>query len=52
MFGFLLTRRHFGSLRKLVQGQMSLRDLLANWAAVLKLPLVYIGLAGLLAWVR
>ena len=44
MFGFLY-RATFGSLRKLVQGQMSLRDLLANWAAVLKLPLVYIGLA-------
>jgi hypothetical protein len=34
MFGFLY-RATFGSLRKLVQGQMSLRDLLANWAAVL-----------------
>ena len=44
MFGFLY-RATFGSLHKLVRGQIPLRDLLANWAVVLKLPLVYIGLA-------
>jgi hypothetical protein len=43
-FGFLF-RATFGSLRRLVLGQMPLRDLLVNWAAVVKLPLVYLGLA-------
>jgi peptidoglycan/xylan/chitin deacetylase (PgdA/CDA1 family) len=42
--GFLY-RATFGSVRKLVRGQIPLRDLLANWAAVLKLPLVYMGVA-------
>jgi len=44
MFGFLY-RATYGSLHKLVRGQIPLGDLLANWAAVLKLPLIYIGLA-------
>lgn len=44
LFGFLF-RATFGSLRKLTLGQMPMRDLLVNWAAVLKLPLVYLGLA-------
>ncbi|MGA8223973.1 MAG: hypothetical protein WB780_20155 [Candidatus Acidiferrales bacterium] len=44
VFGFLY-RVIFGSLRKLVRGQMSMQDLIRNWAAALKLPLVYLGLA-------
>ena len=44
MFGFLY-RAIFGSLRKLIRGQMSIQGLLTNWAAALKLPFVYLGLA-------
>jgi peptidoglycan/xylan/chitin deacetylase (PgdA/CDA1 family) len=44
MFGFLY-RAVFGSLRKLIRGQMSFRDLLSNWAAALKLPFIHLGLA-------
>lgn len=44
MFGFLY-RAIFGSLRNLIRGRMSLQDLLTNWAAALKLPFVYLGLA-------
>jgi hypothetical protein len=44
MFGFLY-RAVFGSLRKLVRGQISVQDLLTNWAAALKLPFVHMGLA-------
>lgn len=42
--GFL-TRAVVGSLVKALKGQMSLRTLLRNWAAALKLPLVQLGLA-------
>jgi peptidoglycan/xylan/chitin deacetylase (PgdA/CDA1 family) len=44
IFGFLY-RAIFGSLRKVVSGRMSVRDLFRNWAAALKLPFVYLGLA-------
>ncbi len=44
MFGFLY-RAVFGSLRRFIRGQMSLQDLLRNWAAALKLPFVHLGLA-------
>jgi peptidoglycan/xylan/chitin deacetylase (PgdA/CDA1 family) len=44
MFGFLY-RAIFGSLRKVIFGKMTIQGLLANWAAVLKLPFVYLGLA-------
>jgi hypothetical protein len=44
MFGFLY-RAVFGSLRHLMCGRIPVRDLLRNWAAVLKLPFVYLGLA-------
>jgi len=44
MFGFLY-RALFGSVRKLIRGQMPLQNLLANWVAVLKLPLISLGLA-------
>ena len=44
MFGFLY-RAVFGSLGNLFRGRMPVRNLLANWAAVLKLPFVYMGLA-------
>ena len=44
MFGFLY-RAIFGSLRRLLRGQISFRDLLTNWMAVLKLPFVHLGLA-------
>jgi peptidoglycan/xylan/chitin deacetylase (PgdA/CDA1 family) len=40
-----LYRATFGSVRKLVQGRISVRDLIRNWAAVSKLPFVYLGLA-------
>jgi hypothetical protein len=43
-FGFLY-RAIFDSLRKLIRGRMSIRDLLRNWAAAVKLPLVHLGLA-------
>jgi len=44
VFGFLY-RALFGSLRNLVRGRISLRILLTNWAAALKLPLVHLGVA-------
>ena len=40
--GFLL-RASFGSLRGLISGHRSLRQLLRNWTALLSLPLVYFG---------
>src|SRR5271156_929448 len=43
MFGFLY-RAVFGSAQKLIRGQMSFGDLLANWAAALKLPFIHLGL--------
>lgn len=44
MFGFLY-RAVFQSLFKLVTRQMSVRELLVNWIAALKLPFVYLGVA-------
>jgi hypothetical protein len=44
MLGFIY-RAIFGSLIGLVQGRISVGDLLANWGAVAKLPLVHLGLA-------
>lgn len=44
MFGFLY-RAVFGSLRNLIRGRMSVRDLITNWAATLKLPFIHMGLA-------
>src|SRR5713226_2994155 len=44
ILGFLY-RAVFGSLRKLIRGRISVRDLVRNCAAALKLPFVYLGLA-------
>jgi hypothetical protein len=44
MFGFLY-RATFGSLRSVIRGRMSLRNMFKNWAAALKLPFVHSGLA-------
>jgi hypothetical protein len=44
MFGFLY-RALLGSLFKVFRGRAPWRSLLTNWAAALKLPLVYLGLA-------
>ncbi len=44
MFGFLY-RAIFGSLGKTLTRRMPVRHLLANWAAVAKVPFVYLGLA-------
>jgi len=44
MLGFLY-RALFGSLQNLVCGRISLRTLLTNWAAALKLPFVHLGIA-------
>jgi len=44
VFGFFY-RAVLGSLRKLIQGRLSVRDLARNWTAALKLPFVYLGLA-------
>lgn len=44
MFGFLY-RATLGSVNRLARGRLSTRDLLRNWLAALKLPLVYLGLA-------
>jgi hypothetical protein len=44
MFGFLY-RAVFGSLGNVLQGRIPVRNLLTNWAAVLKLPFVYMGFA-------
>jgi len=43
-FGFIY-RALVGSFFKLIRGRLPIEDLLANWAAALKLPLVYLGLA-------
>jgi hypothetical protein len=45
MFGFLY-RAVFGSLIKLIRGRIQAKDLLTNWLAAFKLPLVYIGFAN------
>ena len=44
MFGFLY-RAVFGSVRNLALRCMSVRNLVRNWLAALKLPFVYMGLA-------
>jgi hypothetical protein len=44
MFGFLY-RAIFGSLGRVFTRRMPVRHLLANWAAVVKVPFMYIGLA-------
>ena len=44
MFGFLY-RAVFGSLSNLIRGRISVRGLITNWAATLKLPFVHMGLA-------
>jgi len=44
MVGFLW-RAIFGSLRNVLRGRMSLRDLATNWAAALNLPFVHLGVA-------
>ncbi len=43
-FGFLF-RAVFSSLHNLLRGRLSFRSLVMNWAAVLKLPFVHLGLA-------
>jgi hypothetical protein len=43
MFGFLY-RAIFGSLRNFIRGRLPFGGVLKNWAAVLKLPFVYLGL--------
>ena len=45
MFGFLY-RAIFGSLGKLIRGRIQAKDLLTNWLAAFKLPLVYMGFAN------
>lgn len=45
IFGFL-HRAVFGSLRHLILGRITVRHLLKNWAAVLKLPFVFAGFAN------
>ncbi len=42
--GFLC-RAVFGSFRNLMRGRITIRDLVTNWGAALKLPLVHLGLA-------
>ncbi len=44
MFGFLY-RAVFGSLLDVIRGRMPVGDLVKNWMAVVKLPLVHLGLA-------
>ena len=44
VLGFLY-RATFGSLRDFLRGRIPVRNLLTNWAAALKLPFVYLGLA-------
>ncbi|HEY6945938.1 MAG TPA: hypothetical protein VI431_12420 [Candidatus Acidoferrum sp.] len=44
VFGFLY-RAAFVSLWKFFQGQMPIGDVLRNWAAITKLPFVYLGFA-------
>jgi hypothetical protein len=43
MFGFLY-RATFGSLRSVIRGRISVRDMFKNWTAALKLPFVHFGL--------
>jgi peptidoglycan/xylan/chitin deacetylase (PgdA/CDA1 family) len=43
VFGFLY-RATFGSLRSVIRGRMSVRDMFKDWTAALKLPLVHFGL--------
>jgi hypothetical protein len=43
MFGFLY-RATVGSLRSVIRGRTSVRDMFKNWAAALKLPFVHFGL--------
>ena len=45
VFGFLY-RAIFGSLSNFFRGRIPVRNLLTNWAAVLKLPFVYMGFAN------
>jgi hypothetical protein len=45
MFGFLY-RAVFGSLGQLIRGRIQVKDLITNWAAALKLPFVYMGVAN------
>ena len=45
VFGFLY-RAVFGSLRRLISGRITLRDLFKNWGAALRLPFVYTGFAS------
>src|SRR5882762_5139558 len=45
MFGFLY-RAVVGSVRNTITGRCSLRSLITNWTAALKLPLVHSGLAS------
>jgi peptidoglycan/xylan/chitin deacetylase (PgdA/CDA1 family) len=44
IFGFLY-RAVFGSVVRVLRGQLSVRGLLTNWLAALKLPFVHLGLA-------
>jgi hypothetical protein len=44
VFGFLY-RASLGSLWRFLQGRVSIQDVLKNWAAILKLPLIYLGFA-------
>src|SRR5438876_5215843 len=44
MFGFLY-RATIGSVINVCKGRRSLRQLAANWAAAISLPLVHLGLA-------
>lgn len=44
MFGFLY-RAVLGSVFDVVRGRMPFRNLLTNWAAALKLPFIYLGIA-------
>jgi hypothetical protein len=44
VFGFLY-RAIFDSSNRLIRGQLSVQDLITNWMAALKIPLVHLGLA-------
>lgn len=44
MAGFLY-RAIFGSLRRLLGGELSIRDVFRNWAAAIKLPFVHLDIA-------
>lgn len=43
MFGFLF-RATIGSLRRVMQGRLTFLDMLKNWGAALRLPLMHLGL--------